>query len=268
MTSLIAPAPANLPTLAQTRRHAEPAPPGKTVLLVADAPWLRELLCLHLRAAGCFPMAVASVGEGRRLAAQVVPDLIVLDVDGLAKADVAWALQQVHGDTGLPVPAVLLGDGGPATAAGDKPAPAAALRVRKPLEPQALMRQLLPLLRPGQGLPPRRRTRAPLRAGRIELDRQRPVMRLQGAEGWHEVDLPWTEHRLLACLLAHANRACSRQDILRDVWPAGPVDPRTVDQYVRRLRQSLSRAGVPGLVKTVNGLGYRLDLAALPPAAD
>jgi DNA-binding response OmpR family regulator len=138
--------------------------------------------------------------------------------------------------------------------------------VAKPLEMAGLMRQLLRLLRPATDIAGAR-NRQRLRVGALELDRQRPVLRLRRAEGWAEVDLPWTEHRLLACLLADAGRACSRPDIRDAVWRDADVHLRTVDQYVRRLRRTLARAGAPGLVKTVNGLGYRLDLNALAAPA-
>lgn len=244
------------------------APVRRTVLLVVADPQLRELLALHLRAAGCFPMTAADAAEARRLAAQVVPDLALLDADGLGAADIAWACALPPADTGRPVPVALLGAGPLPAGPSANPTGAALLRVAKPLEPRGLMRQLLRLMRPAaEGAAPATRTRTRLRAGALELDRQRPVLRLRRAEGWAEIDLPWTEHRLLACLLADAGRACSRPDIRDAVWRDTAVNLRTVDQYVRRLRHTLARAGAPGMVKTVNGLGYRLDLAALAAPA-
>lgn len=251
-----------VPTAAVLPPPPLPVAVRKTVLLVAADPQLRELLSLQLRAAGCFPMTAGDMADARRLAAQVVPDLLLVDTDGLDAADIAWATKLSQADTGRPVPAALLGS-------HDQPAGASAtpLCVAKPLEMRGLMRQLLRLLRPAAEATGAR-ARARLRSGALELDRQRPVLRLRRAEGWAEVDLPWTEHRLLACLLADAGRACSRLDIRDAVWRDADVNLRTVDQYVRRLRRTLARAGAPGLVKTVNGLGYRLDLAALAaPAA-
>ena len=71
---------------------------------------------------------------------------------------------------------------------------------------------------------------------------------------------------MLAFLLADAERARSRDEIRDAVWSEAPVNLRTVDQYVRRLRQSLEAAGARGLVKTVKGVGYRLDLGVFRPA--
>lgn len=252
---------ASAPPLLQPLPRPEPPADrsGRTVLLVAAEPQLRELLLLHLRAAGCFVMAAASVAEGRRLAAHVVPDLVLLDADGLSAADRRWALQQTD-DSQAPVPAALLHTPPLPPPAADSPL--AALQVAKPIHPRALMQQLLQLLRPG-GAEHRARRRPPAAAGVLQIDGERPILRLRRPEGWAEVDLPRTEHRLLACLLAEPGRARSRQDIRDSVWAGGAVGLRTVDQYVRRLRRSLAGAGAPGLVQTVNGLGYRLDLAAL-----
>lgn len=250
-------------SLASTAPAADLKPPPmsvpvrKTVLLVAADPQMRELLSLHLRAAGCFPMTADHAADARRLAAQVVPDLVLMDTDGLDAADISWATCLLHAESGRPVPAALFGSNG--LPAGLAFAP---LYLAKPVEMTGLMRQLLRLLRPAADAATSR-NRSRVRAGALELDRQRPVLRLRRAEGWAEVDLPWTEHRLLACLLADAGRACSRPDIRDAVWRDTDVNLRTVDQYVRRLRRTLARAGAPGLVKTVNGLGYRLDLAAL-----
>lgn len=231
---------------------------GEPVLLVSAEAWLLELLSLQLRAAGCFPLAAASADAGRRLLAQVVPALLVLDLDGLPAADLAWALQIVQVDDGHAVPLVpliLLGDATLATAMQAR----ASLCQPKPFEPRELVQQLLRVLRPATaGERP-----APLQCGAVELARDQPTLRLRCGKGWVEIELPRTEHRLLSCLLAEPARVHSREDICTAVWAGNPVDLRTVDQYVRRLRRSLAVAGAADLVKTVNGSGYRISPEAL-----
>lgn len=239
---------------------------GKTVLLVAGEPFVRELMAAHLRAAGCFPMAVASAEEGQRLAAQVVPDMIVIDVDGAPTPHADWALQLARATKGKAVHTVMLSSGVSQACGTDGLQCGASLCVAKPLEPRELMRQLLRLLRPPRAAEQRPRARPPLKAASIELDRQQPTVRLLRPDGWQTLDLPWTEHRLLAFLLADAERVRSREEIRDAVWSEAPVDLRSVDQYVRRLRHSLEAAGARGLVKTVKGVGYRLDLGVFRPA--
>jgi DNA-binding response OmpR family regulator len=252
------------PRLASARRPAASragpaATVGEPVLLVSAEPWLLELLSLQLRAAACFPLAAASIDEGRRLLAQVVPALLVLDLDGLPAAGLAWAAQQAQPEAGRALPLVLLGQAQKLQAAATRAHLAAAsLCQPKPFEPRELVQQLLGLLRPAAA----HERLAPLQCGAVELAQDQPTLRLRRGKAWVEVDLPRTEHRLLSCLLAEPSRVHSREDICRAVWAEHPVDLRTVDQYVRRLRRSLATAGLADLVKTVNGSGYRINATA------
>lgn len=239
---------------------------AKTVLLVFEEPFVRELIAMQLRAAGCFPMAVASAEEGRRLAAQLVPDLIIVDLDASPAREAAWALQLARSAAGKVVHTVMLSADVLQACGSDGSRCGAHLCVAKPFEPRELIRQLMHLLRPPRAEEQRPRAalkRPPLKVASIQLDRQQPTLRLLLPDGWHTLDLPWTEHRLLAFLLADAERARSREEIRHAVWSDTPVDLRTVDQYVRRVRRSLESAGARHLVKTVKGVGYRLDLGAL-----
>ena len=236
---------------------------GKAVLLVSDEPFVRELLAMQLRAAGCFPMAVASVEDGRRLAAQMVPDLIVLDLDTTPDQKACWVQQLGRSPSGKAVRMVLLSADVARDCGQDSVVCGADLCVAKPFEPRELMRQLLGLMRPPRSEDRRPRARPALKAESIELDRQQPTVRLQLQGGWQALDLPWTEHRLLECLLSDAGRARSREEIRDAVWSNPLVDLRTVDQNVRRLRRTLAAVGANDLVKTVQGVGYALDLGAL-----
>lgn len=236
---------------------------GKIVLVIAQEHFVREILASRLRATGCFPMPVASAEEGRRLAAQMVPDLIVIDLDGAQPYDASWAAQLARSSPGKPVRTVMLSTDTARICGSDGGLCGADLCVPKPFEPRDLTDQLMRLLRPQRTKERRPRIRPPLKAASIELDRHQPTLRLQSGNGWHTLDLPWTEHRLLACLLSDLERVRSREEIRDAVWSDSPVDLRTVDQYVRRLRSTLDAAGARGLVRTVKSVGYRLDLAAL-----
>jgi len=73
-----------------------------------------------------------------------------------------------------------------------------------------------------------------------------------------EVELALTpiEFRLLLCLISHAGRVRTRQELMAEVWEAGDTDFRTVDAHVKRLREKLGAAR--DLLGTVRGIGYRL----------
>ena len=68
------------------------------------------------------------------------------------------------------------------------------------------------------------------------------------------------ELALLELLMRHPGRLYSRERILSNVWGVAE-DPLTnvVDVYIRRLRSKIDDSQPQALIKTVRGLGYRLD---------
>lgn len=68
------------------------------------------------------------------------------------------------------------------------------------------------------------------------------------------------ELAFLELLMSAPGRIYSRERILSNVWGANE-DPLTniVDVYVRRLRSKIDEGQPVPLLKTVRGLGYRLD---------
>jgi len=76
------------------------------------------------------------------------------------------------------------------------------------------------------------------------------------------VHVPATELRLLLCLARQHGRAVSRSDLVDVLWPASTSpQARSVDQVVRRLRPLLAEIGLAAALRSLRGLGYRLDLA-------
>ena len=71
-----------------------------------------------------------------------------------------------------------------------------------------------------------------------------------------------TEFRLLDYLARHPGRVFSRDHLLDAVWgDARFVTPRSVDVYVRRIREKIELdAENPRYLKTVRGAGYRFEL--------
>lgn len=243
--------------------HAAVARCPRVVLLVSAEPFVRELLAVQLRAAGCFPIAVASTEEGERVVAHLVPDLMVVDIDANPCPGMGWLLHMRHRSDGKVVPTVMLAADLVRTCGHESITCGADLCVAKPFEPRELLRQLLQLIRQLRVEVPPTRMLPPLKAAAIELDREQPTVRLLLSGRWQALDLPWTEHRVLECLFMDHERICSRESIRNAVWSDTLVDLRTVDQYVRRLRRTLGAAGAQDLVKTIKGSGYALDLAAL-----
>ena len=64
------------------------------------------------------------------------------------------------------------------------------------------------------------------------------------------------EYRLLCAFLSHPGQTLTREQLFAQAWPDEPrVAANTVEQYVGYLRRKL---GGP-VIRTVHGVGYRLD---------
>jgi len=123
----------------------------------------------------------------------------------------------------------------------------------KPFEPAELVARVKALLRRVD------RTDGPTRVrfGPVEIDlRAREVRRAGEA-----VRLSPTEFAVLETLAITPGKAIHRAVILDRVWgPDAPDNIRVVDYYVFQLRKKLERSlKRPRFLKTVPGIGYRLD---------
>ncbi len=77
--------------------------------------------------------------------------------------------------------------------------------------------------------------------------------------GQRRVDLAPKEWALLELFMRHPDQLLSRSQILARVWDYD-FDPGTnvVEVYVSYLRRKLNQEGLPPLIRTVRGAGYRL----------
>ncbi len=67
------------------------------------------------------------------------------------------------------------------------------------------------------------------------------------------------EYELLEYLATHLNEACTRSDILREVWGYDfAMDTNVVDVYIKHLRGKVDKGRDVKLIQTVRGVGYML----------
>jgi two-component system phosphate regulon response regulator PhoB len=99
---------------------------------------------------------------------------------------------------------------------------------------------------------------ATLSFGAVEIDAWSMTVKVGGKL----VPTTAREFRLLDYLARHPARVFTRDQILDAVWRDDAyVTPRSVDVYVRRLREKIeAHPDQPQHLRTVRGIGYRFDL--------
>jgi two-component system phosphate regulon response regulator PhoB len=121
--------------------------------------------------------------------------------------------------------------------------------VTKPFSPRELVLRIRKLLARTQSAD---EVGAHLRMGEIDIDVPRHVVQVSGKA----IVLTLTEFKLLEVLARRRGRVQSRDRLLQDVWGyENPIDSRTVDTHMRRLREKLGAAS--RYLETVRGIGYR-----------
>ncbi len=126
--------------------------------------------------------------------------------------------------------------------------------ITKPFSPRELVARVKAVLRRfEQPLTPN-----VVRAGDIEIDAGAMSLTVRGKN----VATTATEFRLLDYLARHAGRVFTRDQLLDAVWrDTAFVTPRSVDVYVRRLREKIEADSEnPRYLRTVRGAGYRFEV--------
>jgi DNA-binding response OmpR family regulator len=86
-----------------------------------------------------------------------------------------------------------------------------------------------------------------------------PVARRAVANG-HELALRPKEYELLEDLVMHAGQAVRREDLMSRVWDEyWDGSTKTLDMHVSWLRAKLGAAGIPDVLTTLRGVGYRFE---------
>ncbi|HSL51893.1 MAG TPA: response regulator transcription factor [Candidatus Deferrimicrobiaceae bacterium] len=226
---------------------------GARVLVVEDEPDVAEMIRYNLGKEGYDVRVVGNGTDALRQVKEARPDLILLDimVPHLNGWEICRRLKQDRETVAIPVIMVT----GRAEE-GDKVLGfemGADDYVTKPFSPRELLARVRAVSRRGRGGDDA--ADQPLRAGDLEIDRQRFEVKMKG----RLVELTRKEFDLLASLVRSPGRVFGREELLDLVWGQdGFVEPRTVDVHVARLRAKFTaaRAPVPA-IETVRGVGYR-----------
>ncbi|MFM5893681.1 MAG: phosphate regulon transcriptional regulator PhoB [Novosphingobium sp.] len=222
------------------------------LLLVEDDPALAELLEFRFKQQGYAVTVTPDGDEALLLAAEQVPDLVVLDwmVEGTSGIEVCRRLRK--GKATAHVPIVML------TARGAEDDKIRGLEtgaddyVTKPFSPRELLARVGAILR---------RIRPALageviEVGDLSLDATAHKVTRRG----QTIALGPTEFRLLKHFMEHPGRVFSRGQLLDAVWGSeSEIELRTVDVHIRRLRKGIEIDGIGDPVRTVRSAGYSLE---------
>lgn len=217
------------------------------ILVVEDEAGIADFLERGLVAEG-YEVVLATDGEaGARFALDPEVDLVVLDrmlpgLDGLAVLD---RVRQARRS----LPVIMLTAKAEVADRVEGLDGGATDYVTKPFAFEELLARIRARLREEGG------SETVLEASGIRLD----LVSREALRDGVTTRLPEREAELLAHLMRHAGRVCSREELLSSVW-GYDHDPGTnvVRVYIGYLRRKLSRPGSPAPIETVRSVGYRL----------
>ena len=228
--------------------------PRSLVFVVEDEEDIARLISHNLRAAGFEVRSFVNGGSVLSEALREMPSPFVLDVM-LPGADGFELCRQIRQTPLLSVTPIIFLTAKTAEAdrvkglelGGDD-------YITKPFSPRELVARVRSILRGARQTPV-----APevFRLGDLEIDASSMTVQAQGRVVLTTV----REFRLLEYLATHRGRVFTRDQLLDAVWKETPfVTPRSIDVYVRRLREKIEiDPRHPKYLKTLRGIGYRFE---------
>ena len=223
------------------------------VLAVDDEPSLTELLSMAMRYEGWNPSTAASGSEAVRVAREVHPDAVVLDLM-LPDFDGLEVMRRIPAEQPeIPVIFLTAKDAvsdriNGLTAGGDD-------YVTKPFSVEEVMARLRALLRRSGAAS--KRSESELIVGDLVLDEDSHEV----TRGGDEIHLTATEFELLRYLMRNPRRVLSKAQILDRVWNydfGGQAN--VVELYISYLRKKIDAGRAP-MIHTMRGAGYVLKPA-------
>jgi len=224
---------------------------SKRILIVEDEQYLVRLLKYNLDKEG---FRVNAVSDGSLVLAEMrreEPDLLVLDLMLPGMDGLEICRQVRRHDRYSSIPILML------TARSDEADRVVGLEigaddyVTKPFSMRELIARVRALLRRREPLAQRNS----VQRGNLTIDPSAHAVSVAG----RQVELSALEFRLLHHLASHPGLVFSRDQLLDRVWGNDrSVTPRSVDVYIRRVREKIEEEPQkPAYLQTVHGVGYR-----------
>ena len=218
------------------------------LLLVEDDATLIRMLSSFLSGEGFHILTANGQTEAIRVLETDSPDLALVDIS-LAEGN-GFAVCARAKDLGVPV--IFL------TASGDEYSVVTGLDmgaddyIAKPFRPRELVSRIRSVLRRTG------KRQSTISIGGLCVDTDKGVATRNG----QDLYLSALEYRLLLLFVSHRGQIISRNRLLEEIWDcAGDfVNDNTLTVYIKRLRDKIEENPAdPVIIKTVRGLGYRME---------
>ena len=220
----------------------------KRILLVEDDPSIVMALTEFLAGEDFETTSAATQREAEQLLLRSAHDLLLVDL-ALSEGD-GFGVCAAAKQRGLPV--IFL------TASADENSVVAGLDmgaddyIAKPFRPRELVSRIRSVLRRYAN------SQTVELPGNVVVDLEKGTVHKDG----NAVALSALEYKLLVALLSHRGKLMTRNKLLEEIWDIDGdfVNDNTLTVYIKRLREKIETdSQAPAIIKTVRGMGYRVD---------
>lgn len=217
------------------------------ILLIEDDQKAARLLARGLQEEG-FEVAVAHSAEEAHASLLATSHLVILDWMLPGKDGIAVCRELRERDPQLPILMLTARDATADRIAGRNTG--ADDYLTKPFVFDELLARVRALLRRARLAPAAQRV-----IGDLRLDPNARVV----TRGGHALDITPKEYAILECLMRHAGETVSRLQLADQVWHADLIAiDNLIDVHMKNLRRKVDPPGMPVLIHTVRGQGFRL----------
>lgn len=219
------------------------------ILIVEDDKTILKTLSEFLRKEGFETECAQNRAEALELLPTACADIVLLDLS-LPDGNGFSVCAAIKENYGLPV--IFL------TASDDEYSVVTGLDIGaddyiiKPFRPRELVSRIKNVIRRSGG------GTSIIKLGNITVDTEKGTVSKDG----NELFLSALEYRLLLIFINNRGRVLTRNALLEELWDIGGdfVNDNTLTVYVKRLREKTEDDPQnPTLIKTVRGLGYRME---------
>jgi two-component system alkaline phosphatase synthesis response regulator PhoP len=226
------------------------------ILIVDDEEDIREFLAYNLQKDGFNVYTAENGSKAIKLAEEILPELIILDVM-MPEMDGVETCEQLREIPSLNNTIIAF-----LTARSEDYSQIAGFDagaddyITKPVRPKVLVSRIKALLkrhRNGTTNDRPEEDETTYKIGDLQIDRERFLIK----KGDETLYLPKKEFYLLELLTSKPSKVFTREEIFNKIWGNDIfVGDRTIDVYIRKLREKIGEKSIV----TIKGVGYKYEL--------